>query len=130
MDLTKVGRNECGPLLKHEVNHVVATSCLATDDGLSSQLKSWFNRESYATRLNVSGRSKEDKKALEQLQKTTKLVDGNYQVGLPWADDQPSIQNNHFSAHSQFCSLERRLEKDASLKQRFAETIKVDLANQ
>ena len=80
---TKPGWTLSGPFPKHEVAHVVATSCLATDDGLSSQLKSWFNMESYATRLNVSGRSKEDKKALEQLQKTTKLVDGHYEVGLP-----------------------------------------------
>ena len=85
--------------------------------------------ESYATRVNVSGRSGEDKRALEQLEKTRKLVDGRYEVGLPWVEDNATIQNKYFSAHSQFCSLERRLEKDESLKQRYEETNNVDLQN-
>ena len=42
----------------------------------------------------------------------------------------PKLENNYFSAHSQFCSLERRLEKDLSLKARYQETIKVDLENE
>ena len=101
---------------------------MASEDGeLSAQLKSWFTMESYATRVDVSGRSKEDKRALAQLEQTTKLVDGRYEVGLPWAEDNPKIENNYFSAHSQFCSLERRLGKDLSLKARYQETIKVDL---
>ena len=90
---------------------------------------SWFSMESYATQVNVSGRSREDKRALEQLEKTTRLVDGRYEVGLPWAEDKATIENNYFLAHSQFCSLERRLEKDEPLKQRYEETINVDLQN-
>ena len=96
---------------------------------LGAQIKTWFSSESYATRVNVSGRSREDKRALEQLQKTTKLVVGRYEVGLLWVEDNATIQNNYFSAHSQFCSLERRLEKDESLKQRYEDTINVDLQN-
>ena len=86
--------------------------------------------ESYATRVNFSGRSKEDKRALAQLEQTTKMVDGRYEVGLPWVEDNPKIENNYFSAHSQFCSLERRLEIDLSLKARYQQTIKVDLENE
>ena len=85
--------------------------------------------ESYATRANVSGHSIEDERALEQLKKTTKLVDGQYEVGIPGVEDNATIQKNFFSAHSQFCSLERRLEKDESLKQRYEDTINVDLQN-
>ena len=85
--------------------------------------------QSYAIRVNVSGRSREVKRDLEQLKKTTKLVDGRYEVGLLCVEDNASIQNNYFLAHSQFLSLERRLEKDKSLKQRYEETINVDLQN-
>ena len=128
----KLGWTLSGPLPKHEVANVAsATSHLASEDSeLSVQLKSWFSMESYATRVNVSGRSKDDKRALAQLEQTTKLVDGRYEVGLPWAEDNPRIENNYFSAHSQFCSLERRLEKDLSLKARYRDTIKVDLENE
>ena len=44
-------------------------------------------------------------------------------------EDNATIQNNYFLANSQFCSLERRLEKDESLKQRYEQTINVDLQN-
>ena len=85
--------------------------------------------ESYATRVYVSGRSREYERAPEQLEKTTKLVDGRYEVGLPWVEDNATIRNNYFSAHSQFSSLERRLEKDESLKQRYEAAINVDWQN-
>ena len=116
-----------GPLPKHEIAQVaVICHVAAEDDGMGAQIKTWFSMESYATRVNVSGRSKDDKRAPEQLEKTTKMVDGQYEVGLPWAEENATIQNNYFSAHSQFFSLERRLEKDESLKQRYEETITVD----
>ena len=83
---------------------------------LSANLKSWFSMESYATRVNVSGQSKEDKRALAQFQQTTKFVDGRYEVGLPRAEDNPAIGSNYFSAHSQFCIVEKSLEKNLSLK--------------
>ena len=63
------------------------------------------------------------------MEQTTKLVDGRYEVGLPWAEDNPKIENNYFSAHSEFCSLEKRFEKDLSFKARYQETIRVDLQN-
>ena len=71
----------------------------------------------------------EEKRAIEQVAKTTKLVDGRYEVGLPWVEDEAIIQNNYFSAQSQFCSLDRRLLKDEILQQRYEETIKMDLQN-
>ena len=126
----KLGWTLSGHLPKHEVAELAATCHVAAeDDGLGAKIKTWFSMESYATRVTDSGRSKDNKRALEQLQKTTTLVDGQYEVGLPWAKENATIQNNNFSAHSQFCSLERRLEKDESLKQRYEETINVDVQN-
>ena len=115
---TKLGWTLSGPQLKHEVPQVAELSHVAAeDDGLGAQMKTWISMESYATRVNVSARSREDRRALEQLRKTTKLIDGRYEVGLPWAEDNATIQINSFSAHSQFCSLERRLEEDGAPKQ-------------
>ena len=66
----KLGWTLTGALPKLEVANVAsATSHLASEDReLRAQLKSWFSMESYATRVNVSGRSKEDKRALAQLE--------------------------------------------------------------
>ena len=128
---TKLRWTLSGPLPKHELAQLAATSHVAaTYDGLGAQIKTWFSMESNATQVNVSGRSREKKRALEQLEKTTRLIEGRCEVGLTWVEYNATFQNNYFSAHSQFCFfLERRLEKDESLKQRYEDTINVDLQN-
>ena len=74
---TKLGSTLNGPLPKYKVAQLAATRQVAAeDDGLGGQIKTWFSMESYATRVIVSGRSREDKRAVEQLEKTTKIVDG------------------------------------------------------
>ena len=127
---TKLGWTFSGPLSKLEVAQVAETCHVAAeDDRLGAQIKTWFSMESNATQVKVGGLSKDDKRALEQLEKTTKLVDGRCEVGLPWAEENATIQNNYFWAHSQFCPLDRCLEKDESLKQRYEESINVDIQN-
>ena len=61
---------------------------------------------------DVSGRSKEEKRALSILETTTKHNSENYEVALMWADDNPDLPNNYYSAYQQFLSMEKRLEKD------------------
>ena len=75
--------------------------------------------------MSADGQRKK-KRALAQLEQTTMLVDCRYEVGLPWADDNLKIENNYFLAHSRFCSLERRFEKDLSLNARYHETIQIE----
>ena len=72
-------------------------------------------------------RSKEDDKALEMLKATTKIDGERYEFGLLWKNAKPHLPNNNTSAVSQFKSLKRRLEMDANLKQRYKETIDVDV---
>ena len=50
-----------------------------------------------------------------------------YEVELLWKNARPHLPNNYSSAVSQLESLECRLEKDATLKQRYKEAIVVDL---
>ena len=53
-------------LPKHEVAQVAARSHVSSEaDGLGAQLKTWFCMESYATRVNVTGRLEEDKRAVK-----------------------------------------------------------------
>ena len=95
---TELGRMLSGPLPKIDVAQVAATSHVAAeDDSLGAQIKTWFSMESYATRVNVSGRWKDDKSAPKQLEKTTKLVDGQYEVRLLWAEENATIHNSYFS---------------------------------
>ena len=83
---------------------------------------------SNASRCNVNGRSREGKKAIEFLEKTIKLSEGRYEVGLLWLDDE-KIPNKYYSAYTQLCSVEHRLQKDSNLRQRYESTVQVDSDN-
>ena len=87
-------------LLKHEIAQNAAKSHVAAEnDGLGAQ-KNWFSMESYATRVNVSGRRRKDEWAPDQLAETTKLLDGHHELGLLWAENKATIRNKYFSALS------------------------------
>ena len=83
--------------------------------------------ETYASVCDVSGRSKEEKRAQAILEKTTKHNGECYEVGLLWADDNPSLPNNYYSAYQQFLSMEKRLGKEPELKAAYKATIDKDL---
>ena len=83
--------------------------------------------ESYASNCSVSGRTKENDKALEMLKATTKLEGVRFEVEHLWKIAKPHLPNNYSSAVSQLKSLERWLEKDEKLRQRYQETIDVDV---
>ena len=76
--------------------------------------------------IRVSGRSKEEKRAQAILEKTTKHNGERYEVGLLWADDNPNLPNNYYSAYQQFLSMEKRLSKDLELKEAYKATIEKD----
>ena len=125
---TKLGWMLSGPLLQHETAKLATESLVAAEvDPLADQVKSWWSMESYVSNCSVSGSSKEDDKALEMLKATTKIYGERYEVGLLWKNSKPHLPNNYSSAVSQLKSLERRLEKDENLKQRYKETIDVDV---
>ena len=120
---TKLGWMLSGPLLQQETAKIATESLVAAEvDPLADQVKSWWSMESYASNCSVSGRSKEDERALEMLKATTKFDGERYEVGLLWRNAKPHLPNNYSSAVSQLKSLERRLEKDENLKQRYKET--------
>ena len=76
---TKLGWTLCGPLLQQEA--VQMTACCVTapeDEALAEQIKTWWDIESYASDCDVSGRSKEDEKALQMLEQNTKFDDERY----------------------------------------------------
>ena len=80
---TKLGWTSCGPLPQQKAVQMTASGVTASeDDALAEQINTWWNIESYASRCDVSGRSKEDGEALQLLEQTTKLDGERYQVVL------------------------------------------------
>ena len=125
---TKLGWMLSGSLPQQETAKLATESLVAAEvDPIADQVKTWWSMELYASNCSVSGRIKEDDKALEMLKATTKFYGERYEVGLLWKNAKPLLPNNYSSAVSQLKSLERRLEKDENLKERHRATIDVDV---
>ena len=90
---TKLGWTLCGPLPQQKAVQMTASFVTASeDDDVSKQNKTWWDIESYASRCDVSGRSKEDEKALQMLEQNIKFDGERYEVGLLWKRRDPSCQ--------------------------------------
>ena len=97
-----------------------------TDSKLAEQLRRWYDIDSYGAFKQVDSRPAADARA-EKILGATIYHDGSrYQVDMLWVEDESSLPNNYFSALVQLESLERRLGKDAELKERYTQTIKDD----
>ena len=83
--------------------------------------------ESFCAYVQADPCSAGDKRANKILE-TTSIHDGErYSVGMLWVEDDVVLPNNYYSSLVQLKSLEKRLAKDESLKERYAATIKKDL---
>ena len=125
---TKLGWTLCGPLPQQKAVQMTASCVTASeDDVLAEQIKTWWDIESYASRCDVSGRSKKDERALQMLEQKTMFDGERYEVGLLWKRNDPFLPNNFSSALSQMKSLEFRLETKPKLKKLYQDTIEVDV---
>ena len=94
---------------------------------LASQVKSWYDLESYGALKPVDPRSASDARAHDILENTTVHNGKRYDVGMLWAEDNIELLNNYFSALVQLIFLETRLTKDQTLRENYSNTIKEDL---
>lgn len=95
-----------------------------SNDVLKHQLGRLWNTD--FKDLNVSNKvlpSVEDRKALRLMEESVKIIDGHFQVALPWRRDQPDIPNNKIMAERRLRSLKVRLTKDAELFTRYMEAM-------
>lgn len=59
--------------------------------------------------------SVEDKRALAVMESTVKLVDGHYQLALPWREPVPKLPNNRIMAERRLELLKKRFLRDSKL---------------
>ena len=97
------------------------------DKELASQVKSWYDIESFGASKQVDPRSAADARAHKILENTTVHNGLRYDVGMLWAADNTKLPNNYFSSLVQLKSLEKRLAKDEDLREKYTSTIKEDL---
>ena len=94
-----------------------------SDDLLDSQIQClWRLDEVPKCNDNVTSMSREDRYALQQMQRTKNVIRGHYQVGLSGA---PCLPDNCSQARAQLSRLRGRLVKDPALKEKYS---KVDVS--
>ena len=67
--------------------------------------------------------SKDEKRALTILEKTTRKVNGHYEIGLLWKSDDVVLSNNKTLAVKRLQNLENKLQKQPQLAIKYAETL-------
>ena len=95
---------------------------------LTESVRKWWEIESYGTTFQVNSRTLEDNKSLEILEKTTLKLPERFQVQMLFTGKEQKLDCNISSALGQLRSLERRLAKNQSLKLKYCNSIKKDLA--
>ena len=77
-----------------------------------------FNHSSYEPKTSMS---QNDRRELAIIENSAKLIDGHYEISLPWKNNPPSLQSNKVQAESRLQPLKRRLQKDPSLHTKYKE---------
>ena len=97
------------------------------DNELASQVKSWYEIESFGANKQVDSRSAAVARAHEIFESTTAHNGLRYNVGMLWAADNTKLPNKYFSSPVQLKSLEKRLAEAEDLREKYTSTIKEDL---
>ena len=74
---------------------------------LAENIQTWWDIETFASKINVVSQSKKELQAQKMLEITTKITGERYEVGMLWGEPEPNLPNNYSSALRQFYSLER-----------------------
>ena len=86
------------------------------DVKVAENIQSWWNIETFGSKINVVSQSKKEQQAQKFLQSATKFTGERYEVGMLWNEPEPNPPNNYGSALGQLYSLERRFQCDPNLK--------------
>merc|ERR1712117_743499 len=83
---TRLGWALSGPLPVKQVATMTTSAVSVTEDKLASQLSRWWDIESYASNCDVTGQSKDERRAIDTLKKMTQFDGERYEVGLLWRE--------------------------------------------
>ncbi|KAK4467352.1 hypothetical protein MN116_000285 [Schistosoma mekongi] len=92
--------------------------CTCSPD-ISVDLERLYNHEFSDVDDLHKQHSVEDKKALSIVESSTSLVDGHFQVGLPWKRGRPELPNNYEMAGRRLKCLRRRFARDCHLLEKY-----------
>ena len=97
------------------------------DVKVAENIQTWWDIETYASKINVVSQSKKELQAQKMLESTTKFTGERYKVGMLWSEPEANLPNNYSSALSQLYSLERKFKRDPNLKSLYQQSIDTDV---
>ena len=113
-----------GPFGRVQSSSTCTANFIKADLELSEQFRSYcnmeFNDSVYSCEPSLS---QNDKRALEIMNETATLVNGHYEIALPWKNDPPGIDNNKVIAEHRLRLLKKHLLKDPVLLTKYKECI-------
>ena len=109
----------------HSVNFIRFAEVKKEDDNwLMQQLEQFWQIENCAAIPDSKvSMSVEDKKALAIMEDSLKIVDGHYQVALPWKEQPPHLPSNRFMAERRLHGSKKRFLQDNALFERYKTTM-------
>jgi len=121
---TPLGWTLMGPIGTKDGNEA-SVHFLRRDDTLLHQqvermFKGDFNEPMIDSKTTMS---LEDRRALHQMEESIKLVDGHYQLALPWKRPNTALPNNRVCAEGRLRLLKKRLQRDPKLLEKYRETM-------
>ncbi|XP_064632677.1 uncharacterized protein LOC135490994 [Lineus longissimus] len=69
--------------------------------------------------------SVEDHRALDLLDKGTKLVNGHYKIGLLWRNEPPALADNRVVAEKRLEGIKRRFQRDTAFAEKYCQAMDV-----
>ena len=125
---TPLGWIVLGPSEKTGSSQTLATSVGA--DPLAEQLRQISMLDFQDTYISEPAMSVDDRRALKTMQETAKLVNGKYQVGIPWkVSPEEALQNNRSMAESRLRMLKRKFSANPQLADDYTKTVEAYIAD-
>ena len=109
--LTELGSVVSGPMTGMQSQNVCRFA-FTEDVKVAENIQSWWDIETYASKMNVVSQSKEEQQTQMFLASKTKFTGERYEVGMLWNETESNLPNNYSSALVQLYSLERRFQRD------------------
>lgn len=118
---TEIGWMISGPIGKKNSKLEQAVCMVATMSDIDKKLQKFWEIEDISEQRDLS---EEEKMCVKHFETTIQRgTDGVYSVSLPFKKDAPSLGDSRKMAVAQFFQLERKLERDPSLKKLYSDYI-------
>ena len=103
-----------GPINFESIKQSKNFTCCQDDDNLHKMVKQQFNLENFGVSLTKVDKTKsiEDERAHLILQNSIKMLNGRFQLNLPWKKDDTKLPQSKQMAMQRLKFLERKLDKN------------------